>query len=66
MVLLIDTKEDVRLYGRHYDRWVSWDDEAIQELEVTMKDLPEKVRKTVREQVEVSEEVKRRCMVNKN
>ena len=46
-----------------YDRWVSWDDETIRELEVAMEELPEKVRKTVREQVEVFEEVKRRCMV---
>lgn len=50
-----------KLYGRHYDRWVSWDDETIRELEIAMEELPEKVRKTVREQVEVFEEVKRRC-----
>ena len=54
-------KEDGRLYGRHYDRWVSWDDETIRELEIAMEELPEKVRKTVRDQIEVFEEVKRRC-----
>lgn len=58
-------KEDGRLYGRHYDRWVSWDAETIRELQISMDNLPEKVLRTVHEQIEVFEEVNKRCHINK-
>lgn len=58
-------KEDGRLYGRHYDRWISWDDDTIQELQISIDNLPEKVLKTVQEQIAVFEEVNRRCPVNR-
>ena len=55
-------KED----GRHYDRWISWNDETIRTLQISMDSLPGKVLKTVQEQIEVFEEVNRRCPPNKN
>ena len=58
-------KEDGCLYGRHYDRWISWDDDTIQELQISIDNLPEKVLKTVQEQIAVFEEVNRRCPINR-
>lgn len=52
--------ENGTLFGRHYDRWLDWDDEVISSHQVSMEHLPKKVLKTVTEQVEVFEEVNRR------
>ena len=59
-------KEDEQLYGRHYDRWISWDGETIREFQISIDNQPCKVRKTVVERLEVFEEVKQRCTLNKN
>lgn len=48
------------LHGRHYDKWLKWDEQTIDKTMVSIEDLPSAVLKTVKEQVSISEEVNRR------
>lgn len=47
----------------HYDRRISWDNETIRELKISMEDLSRKIRKIVGEQIKLFEGVQRRCPI---
>ena len=54
-------EENGTTHGRHYDKWVDWDDNIITKSMIPMESLPNRVRKTVNEHIAIFEEVNRRC-----
>lgn len=59
-------EENGKHSGKNYDKRVKWDDDTIGHLTVPMDQLPQKVLKTVKEEIEIYEEVIRRTSKNKN
>lgn len=58
-------KENGRLHGRHYNRWLPWNDETIIKYMVSMENLPAAVSRCVKEQLTLLDEVNARCSKSK-
>ena len=55
-------EENGNPHGIHNSIWTRWSEEEIKERAVALDELPEKVREAVNRQIEICDEVNRRCL----
>lgn len=55
-----------RPHGKNCSRWLSWKDNDIIKLAVSMNDLPKKVAESINKEIAINEEVNRRCSHREN
>ena len=53
-------EQNGKQHGRHYDKWVNWDEDTIIKYTVPMESLPNAVLKSIKRQISIFEEVNER------
>lgn len=53
-------EQNGKFHGRHYDRWLDWDENTILKYTVPMESLPITVLKSIEEQIEIFNEVNKK------